>query len=215
MRDTFARINRDVAQCRRCDRLCHYNAQLKLDYPHYHLAPVGSWGDTSPRIMIVGLAPGLHGAGASGRAFIGDDSGKFLFESLYRAKLSSSAAAKDAQLSKVRITNLVKCLPPKNAPNGSERNACSAHLNREMALFAPPGARSTRVVVALGGMAHAALCRYFNTQADFEHGGSMQLRNRVHLVSSFHPSRLNVNTGRLTTAMMDEVWVTVKRLVKR
>ena len=182
-------------------------SEIKTQYPDYHAAPVGAWGDPRPRILIVGLAPGLHGAARTGKAFVGDASGRFLFAALHRAGLASAAEPERAQLQGVRITNVVKCLPPGNAPNAAEMSACADYLQDEMQRYFSPRVRTPRVLISLGGSAHRAVCRSLGVSgAGFCHAGVTEVSPRRHIVSSYHPSRLNVNTGRLTEDMLDEVF---------
>jgi len=158
--------------------------------------------------LIVGLAPGLHGAARTGRAFVGDDSGRFLFAALARQGFATDADPAKATLISTRITNVVKCLPPANAPRSAEVDACMGYLQAELAAFAPRRARKPRVVMTLGGVAHRAVCRALQLQAArhrFAHAAAWRLRPGLLLLASFHPSRLNVNTGRLNAAMMDAV----------
>jgi len=199
--------------CLRCPRLVQNHVEVRAQYPDYHAAPVGSWGDPNPRIVIVGLAPGLHGATRTGKAFVGDASSRFLFAALYRQGLATSQLAEEAQLQRVRITNVVKCLPPGNAPIAAEIAACTDHLVNELNRYFPYKARRPRVLVTLGGIAHNAVCRQLKlNQAKFGHANIHKLTEQLHIISSYHPSRLNVNTGRLTEQMFDEVLCAAKRL---
>lgn len=195
-----------LPNCRRCPRLVARHAEVRQQYPGYHAAPVGAWGERRARLLIVGLAPGLHGAARSGRAFVGDASGDFLFAGLARTGLASDADPQRARLLNTRITNVVKCLPPGNAPTASEINTCMGYLRSELQSFYTAGVRKPRVILTLGGVAHRAVCRTLGVKgADFAHAGQWQIERKLALLSSFHPSRLNVNTRRLTPAMFDAV----------
>jgi uracil-DNA glycosylase family 4 len=166
-------------------------------------------------VLVVGLAPGLHGAARTGKAFVGDASGEFLFERLYHNGFATHADPQQASLINLRLTNVVKCLPPGNAPVASEINQCAGFLAQELAELLRPQARQPRVVLALGGVAHRAVCRTLGIPAgNFQHNGTVPLGSRHALVSSFHPSRLNVNTGRLTKPMFDQVLQNVRSLVR-
>ena len=203
-----------LASCRRCPRLVRHRAHVAQQYPDYHAAPVGSWGDRRGRLMIVGLAPGLHGAARTGKAFVGDASGSFLFAALFRAGFASHADPTKARLRNALITNVAKCLPPGNAPSAAELSACAGYLTRELGEFHPPRARRSRVIVALGGVAYRALCRQFAiSSSGFAHGAVQQPSSTLHLVASFHPSRLNVNTKRLTAPMLDRLFAEVHKLL--
>jgi uracil-DNA glycosylase family 4 len=184
--------------------VAHHKA-VRCRHPGYHAAPVGSWGARRPRLLIVGLAPGLHGAARTGKAFVGDSSGEFLFKALYRCGIASSADPASATLRAARITNAVKCLPPNNAPTRTEIDSCAQHLIGELKQFCgSPRNRRHRVVVCLGGVAHASVCRALGIrQFTFTHGGTHRMHAGCSLVSSFHPSRLNVNTGRLDQNMLE------------
>jgi uracil-DNA glycosylase family 4 len=200
--------------CTRCPRLVALRQKTQRDYPGYHAAPVGSWGDPRAHLIIVGLAPGLHGAARTGRAFVGDASGEFLFAALHRLGFSSHDDPSQARLLGARITNVVKCLPPRNTPTGAELTACAGYLRAELAQYCPPGSRRPRVLVTLGGVAHRAVCKALDlTQLEFAHAKSHQISAKLSLISSFHPSRLNVNTRRLTAPMLDQVFVQARSLL--
>ena len=200
--------SRSVSACRACPRLVAHHQVVKQDFPNYHAAPVGAWGDPRARILLVGLAPGLHGAARTGKAFVGDASGEFLFAALHRHGLATHQQPEKAVLKNACITNVVKCLPPNNAPGAEEIRNCQPHLAAELAWFFPSRARLRRVIVTLGGVAHRAVCRTLGLSAKqtaFSHAGEYQVSEKLYLISCFHPSRLNVNTGRVTALMMDQV----------
>lgn len=193
--------------CQRCPRLAEFLADLCGRYPSYHNAPVPPFGDTAPRLLIVGLAPGMHGANASGRPFTGDFAGILLYETLHAVGLASapvSVSVDDGlKLVGCRITNAVKCLPPENKPVGSEINNCNGFLAAELAALAPDA-----VVLALGGIAHRAVVRAeAGRQKDFPfgHGATAELPSGRRLISSYHCSRYNTQTRRLTPAMFQDV----------
>ena len=112
--------------CSACPRLVDLRAAVRAAHPDYHAAPVAAWGASSARLLIVGLAPGMHGANRTGRPFTGDASGHFLFEALFRAGFASAPRAEDARLINTRITNAVRCLPPGNRPIASEIRNCGS-----------------------------------------------------------------------------------------
>ena len=161
--------------------------------------------------MVVGLAPGLHGAGRTGRGFVGDASGAFLFAALHRHGFATSPRAEEAQLVQTCITNIVKCLPPKNRPAAEEKAACASFLREELTAFSPGPRAKPKVLLCLGGDAFQALRGLirFNS-GQFAHGDSIQLAQNLTLFSSYHPSRLNVNTGRLTQRMFDQVLADIR-----
>ncbi len=202
---------RDLAGCRACPRLAAHHREVKTRYPDYHAAPVGAWGSRRHRLLIVGLAPGLHGAARTGRAFVGDASGHFLFSALHAAGFATHTNPELARLVDARLTNVVKCLPPGNAPTAAERSNCASFLRAELDTFAPgPGARN-RVILTLGGVAHASVCRALELPGNsFAHGAELAAKKNLKLIASFHPSRLNVNTGRLNATMFNAVLERIK-----
>ena len=193
--------------CCRCKRLVSYRKKIAQQYPDYHCRPVEAFGVKAPRLLIVGLAPGLHGANATGRPFTGDASGKVLFETLYKFAFASHASSQvgdDMQLHQCRITNAVKCLPPENKPLGAEVNTCNTYLKQEIAEL-KPGA----IILALGGIAHKAIlkaCGLPLNNHQFGHDKVHQLENKLQLIDSYHCSRYNIQTGRLNTQMFERVF---------
>lgn len=145
--------------CRQCPRLAEFLDQVKADYPDYYARPVPPFGDPAARLLVVGLAPGMHGANASGRPFTGDYAGILLYETLHRfgfgSKPESLSAGDGLRLSNCRITNAVKCLPPQNKPIGSEINTCNQYLAEELKTVPQSG-----VIVALGLVAHNAVLKH-------------------------------------------------------
>lgn len=203
--------------CQRCPRLAGFLAGLRQEYPAYHNAPVAPFGVDVPRLLIVGLAPGMHGANASGRPFTGDFAGILLYETLHAAGLASapvSVAADDGlELLGCRITNAVKCLPPENKPVGAEINQCNDFLAAELNTLA-----ANAVVLALGGIAHRAVVRAeAGRQKDFPfgHGNVARLPSGRNLVSSYHCSRYNTQTRRLTEAMFKDVVIQARDLASQ
>ena len=200
--------------CRRCPRLAGFLADLRGKHPDYWNRPVPAFGDRAARLLIVGLAPGRHGANATGRPFTGDFAGILLYRTLHALGLASAAESlrrdDDLELLGCRITNAVKCLPPQNKPTTSEVNTCNGFLAAELASL-PTGA----VVLALGTVAHRAVLRAFALrQADFRfaHGARHRLGPDRWLVDSYHCSRYNTQTGRLTADMFTSALAEAKRL---
>ena len=192
--------------CTRCPRLAAFLQEQRSQHPQYHNAPVPAFGDSAPRLLIVGLAPGRHGANASGRPFTGDFAGVLLYRTLFELGLStqpeSISADDNLELLGCRITNAVKCLPPQNKPTTLEVKTCNAYLKEELAQL-PDGT----VVFALGGIAHAAVLRTLGLKLSgyrFGHGAVHELPGPRLLVDSYHCSRYNTQTGRLTPAMFAE-----------
>lgn len=203
--------------CRRCPRLAQFLDEVKERYPDYHARPVPPFGDPAARLLIVGLAPGMHGANRTGRPFTGDYAGVLLYATLHRfgfCTAPESVSADDSlQLIDCRITNAVKCLPPDNKPVGAEVNMCNDFLAPELRSL--PG---DAVVLALGGIAHRAVIRSMGgRQADFPFGHAAEHRidERFTLLDSYHCSRYNTNTGRLTPAMFETVFARARALLNR
>jgi len=201
-------MNDFSVDCRRCERLASFLDEVKGKYPSYHSRPVPSFGDPSARLLVVGLAPGMHGANATGRPFTGDHAGVLLYETLHKFGFGSQPEATSAddglRLMDCRITNAVRCLPPQNKPIGSEVNECNAFLAAELAMLSPDS-----VVLALGGVAHKAVIKALNLrQADykFAHASNFALPGELRLISSYHCSRYNTQTKRLTPAMFADVF---------
>jgi uracil-DNA glycosylase len=203
------------ASCRRCPRLAGFLDSVAAKHPEYHNKPVPPFGDPRAKLLIVGLAPGMHGANRSGRPFTGDHAGILLYRTLHEFGFGShpeSFASDDGlQLRNCRITNAVKCLPPDNKPVGAEINLCNEYLAKELS-----GMRQGAVILALGGIAHRAVIRALRLrQADFgfAHGALHELGGRKRLLDSYHCSRYNTNTGRLTAAMFRDVFATARALL--
>jgi uracil-DNA glycosylase family 4 len=202
--------------CRRCPRLVSFLEQGRADHPDYHCAPVAAFGDPDPRLLIVGLAPGFHGANATGRPFTGDHAGVLLYATLHAFGWASgpvSSARDDGLVLRgVRITNAVKCVPPGNKPMPAEIATCNGFLRTELRAM-----RSDGVVLALGAIAHAAVLRALDVPASsvkFVHGAEHRLPGGRRLVDSYHCSRYNTNTRRLTERMFREVVGRATRLAQ-
>ncbi|PLX62509.1 uracil-DNA glycosylase [Sedimenticola selenatireducens] len=194
--------------CRQCPRLAEFLDQVKADYPDYYARPVPPFGDPAARLLVVGLAPGMHGANASGRPFTGDYAGILLYETLHRfgfgSKPESLSAGDGLRLSDCRITNAVKCLPPQNKPIGSEINTCNQYLAEELKTVPQSG-----VVVALGLVAHNAVLKASGLKlgaCKFAHAAHHHLPNGLQLIDSYHCSRYNTQTRRLTPEMFHAVF---------
>lgn len=193
--------------CERCPRLAEFLAQVRRDYPDYHARPVAPFGDPAARLVIVGLAPGFHGANASGRPFTGDYAGILLYKTLHDYGFASQpeAVSRDdgLELLDCRITNAVKCLPPQNKPIGEEINNCNRYLAAEL-LTLPTDA----VILALGGIAHRAVIKAIEgRQKDFPFGHNVLhcLPSGMRMLDSYHCSRYNTQTRRLTPEMFSDV----------
>ena len=201
--------------CTLCPRLATFLAELRTRHPTYCNAPVPSFGDPDARLLIVGLAPGLHGANASGRPFTGDFAGILLYQTLFDLGLAtapvSTSADDDLRLIGCRITNAVKCLPPQNKPTTAEVKTCNRFLVNELRELP-----ERSVILALGGIAHRAIMRaldYKQSQFAFGHALTHDLRGGLQLVDSYHCSRYNTQTRRLTPGMFREAVGRAKNLV--
>ena len=201
--------------CRLCPRLAGFLDDVYRQFPSYHCRPVAPFGVPRPRLFVVGLAPGLHGANRTGRPFTGDHAGILLYRTLHRMRFAnraeSVARGDGLKLVDCRISNAVKCLPPGNRPLPDEVRRCNRYLAREISAL-PPGA----VIVALGTVAHCAVLRALSLKTGahrFAHGAEHALAGRLTLLDSYHCSRLNTNTGRLTPAMFARVFARARHLI--
>ena len=210
-------LARQIASCRRCPRLVAYCQEVARSKRRayrdeaYWGRPVPGFGDPAASLLLVGLAPGAHGANRTGRMFTGDGSGDFLYAALYRAGLAARPRSErrgDGQrLSGCFVTAAARCAPPANRPSPEELAACAPFLDRELALLRP------RVVLALGAIAFAAVLGAFaragillpRPRPRFAHAARVALPGAPVLLASYHVSRQNTQTGRLTPAMFDAV----------
>ena len=172
--------------------------------------PLG--GRQDARLLIVGLAPGLHGANRTGRPFVGDAAGDTLFASLVAHGFAEAPA--NPRLKWTRITNVVRCVPPENRPAASEIRQCSAYLKHDLALLWSPRSRRPRCIVALGQVAFDTVGKILQTPLPpFAHGVEFEAGRLLTVLASYHPSRRNVNTGRVTQAMLDAVFRRCRELI--
>jgi uracil-DNA glycosylase len=203
--------------CRRCPRLAAFLDLVQHQQPDYFCKPVPPFGDPQARLLIVGLAPGMHGANRTGRPFTGDHAGILLYGTLFKFGLASaptSTAADDGlALKGVRITNSVKCLPPANKPLPLEIKVCNAYLRAELTQ-----STDARVILALGAVAHAAVlraCELRSSQFRFAHGAEHSLSGGRVLLNSYHCSRYNTQTRRLTAGMFEAIIDRAQKLVEQ
>ena len=197
--------------CRRCPRLASFLTHVRAAHPAYWCRPVPPFGESSARLVIVGLAPGMHGANASGRPFTGDYAGILLYATLHAYGFATRPVAEargdGLRLTGCRITNAVKCLPPANKPTPEEVRTCNGFLAADLRT-APEGA----AILALGRIAHDATLSalgYRRSAFAFAHGAQHPLPAGRVLIDSYHCSRYNTNTGRLTTAMFHAVFAAI------
>ncbi len=203
--------------CAFCPRLATFRATNRAGHPDWHNAPVPSFGPLDARLLIVGLAPGLKGANRTGRPFTGDFAGQLLYRTLGAAGFTTGRFAERAddglKLIDCRIVNAVRCVPPANKPLPTEVGACLDFLKAELA-----GMPALRVVLALGQIAHGAVLKAHGvppSRCRFGHGASHGLPNGLRLLGSYHCSRLNTNTGRLTEPMFRDVIEAAKAGLER
>lgn len=195
--------------CPLCPRLAQFRDANRQAYPDFFNGPVPSWGDNNPALLVVGLAPGLKGANRTGRPFTGDYAGDLLYSTLIKYGFAKGIFRADPndglQLVRCRITNAVKCVPPENKPTPAETKTCrSSFLAHEIAAL-----KNLKAILALGQIAHVAVLDTLKVKraaAPFGHGSEHRIPNGVTLFSSYHCSRYNTNTGRLTEAMFHSVF---------
>lgn len=217
----LADLDADVSVCRACPRLVDWREDVAMakrkafaEQPYWG-RPAPGWGAVRPRILVLGLAPAAHGANRTGRVFTGDRSGDQLFAALHRIGLVNSPVSVDAadglQANGIRVAAAVRCAPPGNAPTPAERSTCQPWLDAEWRLISP----HVRVVVALGGFAWQAALRLvgekLTPKPKFGHGAVAEFPSGLVLLGCYHPSQQNMFTGRLTPAMLDEVFVEAAR----
>jgi len=203
--------------CRRCERLANFLDEVKVDHPDYFAKPVPAFGAKKAQLLIVGLAPGMHGANRTGRPFTGDHAGILLYQTMHKygfaSKPESISADDKLKLRNCRITNAVKCLPPQNKPIGSEINECNVFLAEELKSLSKGS-----VILALGSIAHNAVLKALGMKlstAKFAHNVIHPLDNNCVLLDSYHCSRYNTQTKRLTEKMFCDVFANAKKLIEK
>ncbi|MCX6935706.1 MAG: uracil-DNA glycosylase [Verrucomicrobia bacterium] len=205
-------LEREIVGCRKCPRLVRWRERVarekKAAYAGqiYWGKPVPGWGDPKARVVVVGLAPGAHGANRTGRMFTGDNSGEWLYRALWKAGLASqkesTGRGDGLKLNDVWITSPVKCAPPTNRPTPRERDQCAGFFRQEMGFLI-----GAKVYLALGGFGFDAVARFLGVKPrpKFSHGVEVALPGGRWLVGAYHVSQQNTFTGRLTEKMLDEV----------
>jgi uracil-DNA glycosylase family 4 len=206
-----------MMECRLCPRLASFLDEVSLQYPGYFAAPVPSFGDPQAALLVVGLAPGMHGANRTGRPFTGDHAGILLFDTLYRTGFSNQALGADPNdgliLKNCRITNAVRCLPPQNKPLPEEVARCNPYLHNELTTAPRP-----RILVALGQISHQAILKALSLKLrdyPFGHGLRYILPDGIILLTSYHCSRYNTQTKRLTADMFHAVFAQAQREIEQ
>ena len=203
------------ANCKRCPRLVKHLRATKKDHPDFFCQPVAIYGPESAKLLIVGLAPGQKGANRTGYPFTGDASGEWLYKALYKhgfAVSDDASGLHPPELINCRITNAVKCLPPGNSPTSEELSNCLGFLKREVSQLEKSG-----VIFALGSVAHKTILKTRSLSAKefpFKHGARYMIANNLYLVCSYHCSKYNTQTKRLTWEMFDQVISLLKNTVE-
>ena len=212
---TIDSINREIINCTRCKRLVTYtrlvgkNKVKRFSNEVYWARPVTGFGDTDANVLIIGLAPGAHGANRTGRLFTGDHSGQWLMRALYETGFSniprSTSTDDGLNLNNIFISSCIRCAPPSNKPLNSELANCSKYLICEQELL-----KKVKVVITLGHTSFLTYCKINDLgKLKFYHLANYRVNDK-HLIASYHPSRHNTNTQRLTW----EMWVEVFKLTK-
>jgi uracil-DNA glycosylase family 4 len=218
------KLNARIESCRKCERLVEYCRRVAREKRaayrewNYWGGPVGNFGCSDARLLVVGLAPAAHGANRTGRMFTGDSAGEWLYRALYKAGFASqphSSSRDDGlELLDCAITGALHCAPPDNMPNRGERERCRLWLEETIDLL------PVKVLVALGGLAWQEIVQqirrhdwYAGPKPKFGHGAKVALAGGRWLVGSFHPSRQNTNTRRLTEPMFDEIFAAARSLL--
>ncbi len=196
-----------AADCPLCPRLVGYRNANRAANPAWFNGAVPSFGSLDAKFLVVGLAPGVRGANRTGRPFTGDFAGVLLYQTLIKYGFAAGSYGADPvdgiELRDCRVTNAVRCVPPANLPTPAEITGCNPFLVQELAAM-----RRLRAVLALGGVSHKAVLRARGLRAShvpFTHGAVHILPDGLLLADSYHVSRLNTNTGRLTTPMFEAV----------
>jgi len=203
--------------CALCPRLVDFRMAQRLAHPDWHNAPVPSFGDISARLLIVGLAPGLKGANRTGRPFTGDFAGDLLYATLKNFGFARGDYAQHRDdglvLIDCRVTNAARCVPPENKPLPEEVATCRHFLTAEIAAMP-----KLRAILALGQIAHGAVLAALGHRKSafgFKHGGLHALSDGKLLADSYHCSRYNTNTGKLTTSMFEAVFKELRKTLER
>jgi len=219
------KLNNTIIKCNKCPRLINFIKKIKTEKRRQNIneeywgKPVPGFGDKDAKLLIVGLAPAAHGGTRTGRAFTGDKSGDFLFETLFQTKISNqnySTSLKDGlKLKSTFITNILKCVPPNDKPLKTEINKCSNYFNSELEIL-----KNLKVIVTLGKVAFDNCIKYYKQtyqikkKFTFKHGEKYNLPNGCILIPSYHPSPRNVNTKLINQKMFNKLFSTAKKLSK-
>ncbi len=213
-------LNQRIVSCRKCPRLTMWRESVATEKRAayrseiYWGKPISGFGDSGAQIVIVGLAPGAHGANRTGRVFTGDRSGEWLFRAMFRAGLANQANSlhrdDGLKLRNAWVTVAVKCAPPNNKPTPEERENCAHFMETELELLT-----RAKVVVCLGSFAFRAVCEQLDIKPRPKFGhGKLVSTAKYSLLCSYHPSQQNTFTKRLTEPMLDEIFASANELVR-
>jgi len=206
--------------CSNCPRLFKFREENRIKFPDKFNAPVPSFGSNDAELLIVGLAPGLKGANFTGRPFTGDFAGDFLYDALRKQSLTEGQYKRhgddNIKLLNCRITNAVRCVPPQNKPTGDEILECNDFLRKEISSLP-----NLRIIISLGTISHNAVLKSFKLKQSaykFGHGHQHKitlehLDNPIALLDSYHCSRYNTNTGRITEDMFQNILISAKSIL--
>ena len=218
MSDSFDALERNILECRQCPRLVQHTRMISRKKTRrfaecsYHGGPVAGFGDAGARMLVVGLAPAAHGGNRTGRMFTGDSSGDWLMRAMHKSGFASMPASVSADdglvLYDAYVSAAARCAPPKNMPTAQELRRCSLYLQREIALLA-----NLRLVVCLGRIAYGAVCRILDVRPCIFGHLRLYRHGSLDVMTSYHPSRQNTQTGRLTWEMWNEVFARARRIL--
>lgn len=218
--DELDKLAIEIIDCHKCSRLVKWREKVSIEKraayvtESYWGKPIVGFGDKQAQILVLGLAPGAHGANRTGRVFTGDRSGDWLYRALHKAGLASqpeSVSVIDGlTLQNVWITSAVRCAPPANKPTPIERKKCSSFLTRELSYL-----NTVQVIVCLGSFSFQAICDELKIRPRPKFGhGVVVSHGKYKVVCSYHPSQQNTFTGKLTEKMFDSVFKTALRLLR-
>ena len=219
----FKNLNKTIIKCKKCPRLVKFIKKISIEKRKQNIneiywgKPVTGFGDTSAKLLILGLAPAAHGGTRTGRAFTGDKSGEFLFKCLYKAKISNQPTSKDLndglKLSSTYITNILKCVPPEDKPLNKELLNCSKYFD-----FEASNLKQLKIIITLGKVAFDNCIRFYkrkhklDNKFHFIHGKSYIMPDNLIIMPSYHPSPRNVNTKLISQKMMVNLFKKAKQI---
>ena len=219
----FKNLNKTIIKCKKCPRLVKFIKKITTEKRKKYInevywgKPVTGFGDTSAKLLILGLAPAAHGGTRTGRAFTGDKSSEFLFKCLYNAKISNQSTSENLndglKLKSTYITNILKCVPPEDKPLNKELNNCSKYFDLEISNL-----KRLKIIITLGKVAFDNCLKFYKKKYNldkkfhFKHGKTYILPDNVILMPSYHPSPRNVNTKLVSQKMMTDLFKKAKKL---